>query len=116
MKRNVKFKIGDEIVVRTGKYKGKTSTIKSIIKKNDLYYVVCEGINLKVKHVKANPQKSVKGGRETKEYPIPASNISIYNIDEKKSDKIVIKKVENEYKRYYKKTGKEIMSKVTEKK
>lgn len=116
MKRSIKFKVGDEVIIRAGKYKGKTSVVKKIVKKGEEFYLVCTGINIKTKHVRPNPQKGIQGGRESIEHPLHASNVAIYNAEEKSMDKIIVKKEDNQNKRYYKKTGKEISPKVKEKK
>ena len=49
----IKFKKGDEIIVLTGKDKGKKGTVLSISNSK----VLVENINLAKKHVKSNPNR-----------------------------------------------------------
>lgn len=50
---------GDEVVVITGGDKGKRGVVATILK-NDR--IVVEGVNIRKKHVKANPAMGVEGG------------------------------------------------------
>ena len=81
-----KIRVGDTVIVCSGKKedKGKLGKVKSR-KKNK---IIVEGINMKTKHIKANPQLNIEGGVERKEYPINISNVKIFNSDTGKGDKI----------------------------
>lgn len=79
---------GDEIIVITGKDKGKTGVIDKVI--SDTFII--KGVNLSKKHQKPNPNKGVAGGIVQIELPIHRSNIAIYNKSNKSKDKVFIKK------------------------
>ncbi|MBI3521926.1 MAG: 50S ribosomal protein L24 [Chloroflexi bacterium] len=51
---------GDEIVVITGKDRGKRGTVQEVHPKHRT--VVVAGVNIVKRHTKANPTKQVKGG------------------------------------------------------
>jgi large subunit ribosomal protein L24 len=103
-----KIRKGDEVIVITGKDKGKVGSILQVINKNDKVKVIVEGVALVKKHVKPNPMKEIIGGIIEKNMPIDISNVAIYNSETKKADRVGFK-VENEQKiRYFKSTGKVI--------
>ena len=63
---------GDNVVVIAGNDKGKTGTIKQVIREKGR--VVVEGVNLRWKHRKPS-QKNPKGERVQVEVAIHASNV-----------------------------------------
>ena len=99
----------DFVIVLTGKDKGKTGVIQSVIpgvaakKKNTR--VVVSGVNKVVKHEKPNPNKGVKGGRVEKEKSIDISNVAIFNKSTSKKDKVRIKVEDGKKIRVYASTG-----------
>lgn len=96
---------GDEVIVITGKDKGKKGSVSSIL---DSGKVIVDGINLAKKHVKSNPMTGEQGGIVSKEMPIDASNVALFNPETGKADKIGCK-VEGEQKiRFFKSTGKAV--------
>ncbi|MBT7408852.1 MAG: 50S ribosomal protein L24 [Methylococcales bacterium] len=101
----IKFKKGDEIIVLTGKDKGKKGTVLSISNSK----VLVENINLAKKHVKSNPNKGVTGGIIDKEMPIHISNIAIFNNQTNKKDKIGFKCLEDGKKVRFFKSNNEII-------
>ena len=95
----------DEVIVITGKDKGKRGSVSSVL---DNGKVVVDGINLVKKHTKANPQAGVQGGIVSKEMPMDASNVALVNPETNKADKVGFK-VEGESKiRFFKSTGKAV--------
>ena len=68
-----KIRKGDQVILNTGKDKGKRGTVLSIL---DTGHVVVEGANMVKKHAKPNPMKGVAGGIINKEMPIDISNVS----------------------------------------
>ena len=100
-----KLRTGDEVIVISGKDRGKTGTITNFIANNK-----CEvaGIKIVKKHQKPNPQANIQGGILEKESPIHVSNIAIYNKKTKKADKVKIEVNEKLKKRIFKSDGKEI--------
>jgi len=98
-----KIKKGDEVVVLTGKDKGKRGTVLRVV---DANRVVVENINMVKKHTKANPQAGEAGGILDKEMPIQVSNVGLYNAQEDKADRVGFKILEDGRKvRIFKSTG-----------
>jgi large subunit ribosomal protein L24 len=94
---------GDQIVVNTGKDKGKRGIVTRILE-DDL--VIVEGINLAKKHTKANPMNGVAGGIVAKEMPIQISNIALFNAATEKADRVGYKVLKDGRKiRVYKSNG-----------
>ncbi len=98
-----KIKTGDDVIVRTGKDKGKTGRVSKILKNNK---VLVEGINQAKKNQKPNPNAGVSGGIIVKDMPLDASNIGLYNPTTKKADRIGIRVLEDGKKvRFFKSTN-----------
>lgn len=83
-----KIRKGDEVVVITGKDKGKRGTVSRRV---DAEHVVVEGVNRAKKHVKPNPIKGVVGGIVDKDMPIHISNVALFNPATSKADRVGIK-------------------------
>lgn len=82
-----KIRKGDEVVVITGKDKGRRGTVLRIL---DDDRVLVEGINVAKKHQKPNPNAMppVQGGIIDKEMPIDISNVMVFNPKAKRGDRI----------------------------
>ena len=80
-----KIRREDEVVVLTGKDKGKTGKVTQVLSNGKLFV---EGVNLVKKHQKPNPQLGVQGGIVDKEAPIQASNVAIVNPATGKADRV----------------------------
>lgn len=76
---------GDQVVVTTGKDKGKRGVVLQVL---DTGRVLIEGLNLAKKHAKPNPMKGIAGGIVSKEMPIDISNVAIFNTASDKADRI----------------------------
>ena len=101
-----KIRRGDEVVVRTGRDRGRRGQVVSVI---DEARVVVQGVNLVKKHVKPNPMKGEPGGIVAKEAPIQVSNIAIFNPATSKADRVGIRVLEDGSRvRFYKSTGETI--------
>ena len=101
-----KLKIGDKVVVISGKDKGKQGTLTQLVKGDR---ALVSGVKIIKKHTKANPQSGIAGGIIEKEAPIQISNIMLYNSSTKKGEKVGIKTLEDGKKvRFFKSTGAEI--------
>jgi large subunit ribosomal protein L24 len=87
-----KIRKGDEVVVITGKDKGKRGTV---LRRVDDEHVVVEGVNRAKKHVKPNPMKGVAGGIVDKDMPIHLSNVALFNSATKKADRVGFKVLED---------------------
>jgi large subunit ribosomal protein L24 len=101
-----KIRKGDEVVVITGKDKGKRGTV---VLRVDDEHVVVEGVNRAKKHVKPNPMKGVAGGIVDKDMPIHISNVALFNAATKKADRVGIKVLEDGRKvRVFKSNGEQV--------
>ena len=69
----LKLKKGDQVVVITGKDKGKTGEITKVIPADSK--VIVSGINMMTKHKK--PTQFAQGGLEKTEAPIHVSNVAL---------------------------------------
>ena len=87
-----KIRKGDEVVVITGKDKGKRG---SVTRRVDEEHVIVEGVNRAKKHVKPNPIKGVAGGIVDKDMPIHISNVALFNPATKKADRVGFKSLED---------------------
>ncbi|MDR0275146.1 MAG: 50S ribosomal protein L24 [Burkholderiaceae bacterium] len=85
-----KIRKGDEVIVITGKDKGKRGAVTQRV---DAEYLLVEGINLAKKHVKPNPMKGTTGGIVEQALPIHQSNVAIFNKAAGKADRVGIKTV-----------------------
>jgi large subunit ribosomal protein L24 len=83
-----KIRKGDQVIVLTGRDKGKRGTVTERVSEDKL---LVEGINVVKKHVKPNPMKGATGGIVEKSLPIHQSNIAIYNAATSKADRVGIK-------------------------
>ncbi|MDO9214377.1 MAG: 50S ribosomal protein L24 [Methylococcales bacterium] len=98
-----KIKKGDDVIVRTGKDKGKSGRVTKVLKDNK---VLVEGINQVKKNQKPNPNAGVSGGIIVKDMPINISNVGLYNPVTKKADRVGFKFLEDGKKvRYFKSTN-----------
>jgi large subunit ribosomal protein L24 len=80
-----KIKKGDDVIILSGKDKGKRGSVVKIIN-ND--YAQVQGINTQKKHQKPNPTNGTAGGIVTIDMPIHLSNVAIYNFSLKKHDRV----------------------------
>jgi large subunit ribosomal protein L24 len=98
-----KIRKGDDVVVRTGRDRGKRGTVLRVL---DTGKLLVEGINMVKRHTKPNPQKNVTGGIIEKEAPIQASNIALYNSAARRGERVGFKMLEDGRKvRVFRKSG-----------
>lgn len=83
-----KLKRDDEVIVTTGRDKGKRGKVTRVLENNR---VIVSGINMVKRHTKPNPNLGKQGGIVEKEAGIAVSNIAIFNPKTRKADKIGIK-------------------------
>ena len=104
MSNKLKLKKGDEVIVLTGKDKGKTGKILKMIPKK------MKAIVSEINRVKKNqkPDNNQPGGIIEKEMPIHISNLSFYDSELKKGIRIGYKFNKNKKIRINKSSGKEI--------
>lgn len=98
-----KIRKGDDVIVLTGKDKGKRGVVLS---KLDAEHLVVEGINRVKKHSKPNPMKGNPGGIVEKEMPINISNVALFNAATQKADRVGFKLLDDGRKvRVFKSSG-----------
>ena len=104
MSDKFKLKKGDEIIVITGKDKGKTGKIVKMLPKNN------KAIVADINKVKKNqkPDNNQAGGIIDKEMPMHISNLAFYDATSKKGVRIGFKLDNNKKIRINKSTAKEI--------
>jgi len=86
-----KFRKGDEVVVLTGKDKGKRGTVLRMLEGS----LIVDGVNRVRKSVKPNPMKGAVGGFMDKDMPIDISNVALYNPSISRGDRVGIKTLED---------------------
>jgi large subunit ribosomal protein L24 len=79
---------GDEIVVTSGRDRGKRGTV---LRRVGDEHLVVEGVNRVKKHQRPNPMKGQTGGIVDKDMPIHISNVALVNPATQKADRIGFK-------------------------
>src|SRR3954449_8746616 len=97
-----KIRKNDEVIVLTGKDKGKRGVVKQRV---DADYVVVEGINVAKKATKPNPMTGVTGGIVDKLMPIHVSYVALFNAATGKADRVGFKDVDGKKVRVFKSNG-----------
>ncbi len=101
-----RIKQGDEVVVITGKDKGRRG---NVIRVYDDDRVLVEGVNIARKHQKPNPNAGVPGGIIEKEMPLDTSNVMVYNPSAGKGDRVGIRSLADGRRVRYFKSNNEVL-------
>jgi len=101
-----KIKKGDEVIVITGKDKGRRGTVLRMYEDDR---ILVENANIAKKHVKANPNAGVAGGIIDQEMPLHLSNVMMYNPQTEKGDRVGIKTLDDGRKVRYFKSNDEVI-------
>lgn len=97
---------GDEVVVISGRDKGKRGTV---LRRVNADYLVVEGVNRVKKHQRPNPMKGVTGGIVDKDMPVHVSNIALFNPATQKADRVGFKQLQDGRKvRVFKSNGEQV--------
>ena len=83
-----KIKKGDDVIVLTGKDKGRQGQVIKVINNKK---ILVENLNIVKKHQKGNPNTGEESGIIEKEMPIHISNVMLMNPITKKGDKVGFK-------------------------
>ena len=83
-----KIRKGDQVVVTTGREKGKKGVVLRVF---DTGKVLIEGVNRVKKHQRPNPMKGQTGGIIDKEAPLHVSNVMLVNPATGKGDRVGFK-------------------------
>ena len=98
-----KIKKGDDVVVTTGKDRGKRGTVLRVV---DAEHLLVEGANKIKKHQRPNPMRGLTGGIIEKEMPLHVSKIAIFNPQTRKADRVGFRTLEDGRKvRFFKSNG-----------
>jgi large subunit ribosomal protein L24 len=100
-----KIKKGDEVIVITGKDKGKRGSVLSVADER----VLVENCNMAKKHVKPNPNVGETGGIVEKEMPLHISNVALFNPAAGKGDRVGIKTLKDGQRIRYFKSNDEVV-------
>lgn len=95
-----KIRKGDQVVVTTGRDKGKKGTVTQILEGK----LLVEGVNIYKKNVKPNPTAGTTGGVVDKTMPIAISNVALVDANGKPS-RVGVKEADGKKVRYLKTTG-----------
>ena len=107
----MKLRTDDEVIVISGKDKGKTGKILRVDRKRGRVYV--EGINIVKRHIKPRTLRDTQraqelGGIIEKEGPIHVSNVMLIDPDSGEPTRVSVKREGDRRVRVAKKSGKEI--------
>ena len=101
-----KLKRDDEVIVITGKDKGKRGTISRLVGGDR---VMVHGVNMVKRHTKPNPNAGQAGGIVEKEAALSISNVAIFNRATSKPDRVGFQVAEDgAKKRVFKSNGSDL--------
>jgi large subunit ribosomal protein L24 len=80
-----KIKRNDEVIVITGRDKGKRGKVLRVLEDSRL---TVSGINMVKRHTKANPQAGIAGGIIEKEASLHISNVALVNPGTGKAERV----------------------------
>lgn len=98
-----KIRCNDEVIMLTGKDKGKRGKVKLVF--SDKNRALISGINFIKKHQKPIPDKNQPGGVFKKEASVDLSNIAIFNPVLHKADRVIFKIKNGKKVRVFKSNG-----------
>jgi len=100
----MKIRKGDQVIVTTGRDKGKQGEVLRAMPKDNK--VVVQGVNMVKRHTR--PSQTNAGGIISKEAPIDVSNVALVDPETGKATRVGFKIVDGEKVRVAKKSGKVI--------
>ncbi len=103
----MKIKKGDQVIVTTGRDKGKQGEVLRAMPKTNK--VVVQGVNMVKRHTR--PSQTNAGGIISKEAPIDVSNVALIDPETGKATRVGYKIIDGEKVRVAKKSGKVIAAK-----
>ncbi|GAA3545392.1 50S ribosomal protein L24 [Zobellella aerophila] len=98
-----KIRRDDEVIILTGKDKGKRGTVTKVLVSEGK--VIVAGINLVKKHQKPVPQLNQPGGIIDQEAPLDVSNVALFNPASGKADRVGFRIEDGKKARFFKSTG-----------
>ena len=104
----LKIRKDDEVIVIAGRDKGRRGEVLEVRPDRRL---VVSGVHLQKKHQRGDPNRGRQGGIVSREGPIQASNVAIWNDEQGRPDRVGFRIEEDGAKvRYFKSTGKVLES------
>jgi large subunit ribosomal protein L24 len=88
-KANLHVRKNDQVIVRTGKDRGKRGRVLRVLGEKNR--VIVEGVNVVKRHTRPNPQKNIKGGIVEREAPIHASNVMLLDPETNEATRVGVK-------------------------
>ena len=101
-----RIKKGDEVIVITGKDKGRRGSVLRVYEDGR---VLVENVNVARKHQRPNPNAGVAGGIIEKERPLDGSNVMLFNPTTQKGDRVGVRHLADGRKVRYFKSNDEVM-------
>jgi large subunit ribosomal protein L24 len=102
----MKVRRDDQVVVISGKDRGKTGRILRVDPKNDRVFV--EGLNIVKRHTKPRPGSTDPGGIVESEGPIHVSNVMLLDPQDNKPTRVGVLREDGKRVRVGRKTGNKI--------
>ena len=103
----MKIRTDDNVIVISGKDKGKTGKVLRVDREKGRVYV--EGLNIVKRHQRANPARpNAQVGVIEKEGPIHISNVAIVDPKDKKPTRVGIRREDGRRMRVTKRSGAEL--------
>jgi large subunit ribosomal protein L24 len=106
MASKMKVRRDDQVLVTSGKDRGKTGRVLRVDPKNERVYV--EGLNIVKRHMRPRPGTTDPGGVVEKEGPIHVSNVMLLDPTDNKPTRIGIERENGRRFRVSKRTGNRI--------
>lgn len=97
----------DEVVVITGKDKGRRGKVMRVVENGQR--VIVAGVNLIKRHTKPNPARNIAGGIVEREAAIHISNVMLFNPVTRKGDRVGFRVLEDGRKVRYFKSNNEVV-------
>ncbi|MDH4274137.1 MAG: 50S ribosomal protein L24 [Gammaproteobacteria bacterium] len=101
-----KIRKGDDVIVITGKDKGKRGQVLRVTPNGRVFV---EGVNMVKRHTRPNPQANVPGGIIEKEASLDISNIALFNPATSKGDRVGFRVLEDGRKVRFFKSNSEVV-------
>jgi large subunit ribosomal protein L24 len=106
MASRLRVRRDDQVIVISGKDRGKTGRILRVDPKNERVYV--EGLNIVKRHTKPRPGSTDPGGIVESEGPIHVSNVMLLDPQDNKPTRVAISREDGKRVRVSAKTGKKL--------
>ncbi|APR97998.1 50S ribosomal protein L24 [Wolbachia endosymbiont of Folsomia candida] len=100
---SAKIRSGDDVIILTGKDKGKIGKVIKVVARDNKRKVIVSGVNVCKRHTK--PRGGNSGGILTKELPVDISNVATLDPKYKTATKVGFKVIDGKKVRFAKVSG-----------